>query len=611
MLEIGSIIDGKYKILNVIGRGGMSVVYLAMNEKANKQWAIKEVRKDGVWNFEVIKQGLIVETDMLKKFNHPSLPSIVDVIDSDGMFLIVMDYIEGKPLSDKIAEQGALSQEEVIHWAKQLCDVLSYLHNQKPPIIYRDMKPANVMLRPNGDVTLIDFGTAREYKKTSLEDTTCLGTRGYAAPEQFGGQGQTDGRTDIYCLGATLYHLITGHNPSDPPYEMYPIRYWNPSLSQGLENIILKCTQNNPADRFQSCSELMYALEHYEELDDAYIREQKKKLTLFIIPAVLTLAFLAFSFFCYSQKEKLQINRYEVLMDEAAGSSDYDKIILCYLSAITLSPQIKEPYLQLIDQFTSDQLLSKEEDQIIEYCRIGGISQPIDTFIQLTGSKSKEYKFSNAETVKPFTRLMESPDEYIEVCYKIGEARWFYLETETDVEKKTSITFFDYVTKICEEQGKDIEEDGYYRKASLYSAIGSYYKDITRLEYEGSDAGKHIEFWENLKTLKSEQDKVSGEDAIKIRLFAEICGQIFERANKLKTDGVDQTDMEEMLTSIKNELTDMTVTNELLQKEVTELLSQTIVQAENAIVTAYSARTTEEQSENQDSGSTVTSGEGR
>ena len=129
MLQIGSIIDGKYKILNKIGQGGMSVVYLAMNERANKQWAIKEVRKDGVQNFEVVKQGLIAETDLLKKLNHPNLPSIIDVIDGDGTFLIVMDYIEGKSLNSILQEQGAQKQEDVVEWAKQLCDVLGYLHS--------------------------------------------------------------------------------------------------------------------------------------------------------------------------------------------------------------------------------------------------------------------------------------------------------------------------------------------------------------------------------------------------------------------------------------------------------------------------------------------------
>ena len=180
MLEIGSLVDGKYKILNVVGKGGMSVVYLAMNERANKQWAIKEVRKDGVQDFEVVKQNLIVETDILKNLNHPNLPSIIDVIDREDSFLIVMDYIEGKALSDVLKEYGAQPQEYVIEWAKQLCDVLGYLHSRVPPIIYRDMKPSNVMLKPDGNLTLIDFGTAREFKASKVEDTTCLGTRGYA-----------------------------------------------------------------------------------------------------------------------------------------------------------------------------------------------------------------------------------------------------------------------------------------------------------------------------------------------------------------------------------------------------------------------------------------------
>ena len=239
MLEIGSLVDGKYKILNKIGQGGMSIVYLAMNERANKQWAIKEVRKDGVQNFQAVKQGVIAETEMLKKLNHPNLPSIVDVIDGDGTLLIVMDYIEGRHLESVVTEYGAQSQEDVLQWAKQLCDVLAYLHSRKPPIIYRDMKPSNIMLKPDGKVVLIDFGIAREFKENSGADTTCLGTQGYAAPEQYGGRGQTDARTDIYCLGATLYHLLTGHNPNEPPYALYPIRYWNPRLSSGLEKIIL------------------------------------------------------------------------------------------------------------------------------------------------------------------------------------------------------------------------------------------------------------------------------------------------------------------------------------------------------------------------------------
>ena len=197
MLEIGSLVDGKYKILSEIGYGGMSVVYMAINEKANKTWAVKEVRKDGRMDFNIVRQGLMAEIDTLKRLKHPYLPSIVDVIEDDETFIIVMDYVEGRSL-DKILEEHGVQQESVVvEWAKQLCDVLGYLHSRTPAIIYRDMKPANVMLKPDGTVTLIDFGTAKNYE-INYGETTGIGTIGYAAPEQYigSGLGRTDARTD-------------------------------------------------------------------------------------------------------------------------------------------------------------------------------------------------------------------------------------------------------------------------------------------------------------------------------------------------------------------------------------------------------------------------------
>ena len=353
MLETGSLVDGKYKILNKIGQGGMSIVYLAMNERANKQWAIKEMRRDGVKNFEVVKQGLLAETDLLKKLHHPNLPSIIDVIDSDGTFLIVMDYIEGRHLESVIKEYGAQNQEDVIKWAKQLCEVLSYLHSRKPPIIYRDMKPSNIMLKPDGKVMLIDFGIAREFKDTGVADTTCLGTQGYAAPEQYGGQGQTDARTDIYCLGATLYHLLTGHNPSEPPYEMYPIRYWNPELSSGLEEIILKCTQKNPDDRYQSCAELLYALEHYNELDIEYKRKQTLKWRSFLFASILTVLAGAGSEGFYLAEKNVTASTYDVYIKEAETleTTSPKESVEYYKNAITLNPMEGEAYEKLLKFF--------------------------------------------------------------------------------------------------------------------------------------------------------------------------------------------------------------------------------------------------------------------
>ncbi|MGM9603121.1 MAG: serine/threonine protein kinase [Faecousia sp.] len=417
MLEIGSLVDGKYKILNQVGKGGMSVVYLAMNEKANKQWAVKEVRKDGVKDFEVVKQGLVAEIDILKRLSHPNLPSIVDVIDTDESFIIIMDYIQGNSLNKALEEFGAQPQENVIIWAKQLCDVLGYLHSRTPPIIYRDMKPANIMLKPDGNVTLIDFGTAREYKEKNLADTTCLGTVGYAAPEQFGGMGQTDARTDIYCLGATLYHLVTGKNPCEPPYEIKPIREINPTLSSGLERIILKCTQRDPNDRYQSAAELMYALEHYEEIDEVYRAKQKKKLAVFLASAALAAVFGITSIGAHMMAENQKSRNYDEILKRAVTVDDY-------YEAILTDPTRKEAYLMLNDFLTSDYVLEKEEGQQLQQLRAGLDQKNADGFRQSVDVLN-ELRVSNRSG-------------YEEVCFNIGWSFLSYYDTNIDRDRYDS-----------------------------------------------------------------------------------------------------------------------------------------------------------------------------
>lgn len=265
-MQPGTLIDGRYHILNLVGRGGMSYVHLAFDEKLKRSVAVKEYRKDGSMSFNAVADGLISEISLMKKLNHPVIPKIHDVINAGDSIIFVMDFIEGMSLNQMLAQQEVLDEEQTVAIGRQLADALSYLHSLPSPVIYRDMKPANIIMKPDGDVMLIDFGTAREYKKNAMGDTACLGTVGYAAPEQFGGMGQTDARTDIYCLGATLYHLVTGCNPCLPPCEIRPIRQINKDLSQGLEYIIGKCTRRDPADRFQTAGELLDALRNVDKL---------------------------------------------------------------------------------------------------------------------------------------------------------------------------------------------------------------------------------------------------------------------------------------------------------------------------------------------------------
>ena len=281
MLENGFLVDGKYKILDVIGRGGMSIVYLAINEKANRSWAVKELIRTDPRAAGISKK----ETDLLKKLHHPGIAGIVDVIEQKESQLIVMDYVEGHSLDQVLEEQGVCSEREVLDIGIQLCEVLEYLHTRKPPVIYRDLKPSNVMKKPGGKLVLIDFGAAREYRRYSDGDTVLLGTRGYAAPEQYESQGQTDARTDIYSLGVMLFELVTGESP----HRLCPVRKIRPELSAGLESILEICTRTDPAERFSSCTELKYALEHSWEMDERYQKQQKRKLAGFLTPVAASI----------------------------------------------------------------------------------------------------------------------------------------------------------------------------------------------------------------------------------------------------------------------------------------------------------------------------------
>ncbi|MCI8669384.1 MAG: serine/threonine protein kinase [Lachnospiraceae bacterium] len=538
MLEIGSIVDGKYKILNKIGQGGMSIVYLAMNERANKQWAIKEVRKDGVKDFEVVKQGLIVEIDMLKRLSHPNLPSIIDVIDQKDNFLIVMDYIQGNSLKNKLDEFGAQSQELVIEWAKQLSDVLGYLHTRKPAIIYRDMKPSNIMLKPDGKLTLIDFGTAREYKEKNLADTTCLGTIGYAAPEQFGGKGQTDGRTDIYCLGATLYHLVTGMNPSEPPYEIKPIREINSSLSSGLEKIILKCTQRNPEDRYQNCAELTYALEHYEEIDDIFRKRQKKKLAIFIMTVFFAIVSLGAGIGFGKAAEAKTDEQYEDVIAEANSLTNEDSIRETLKKAISIKPGDKEAYINLIESYYNPQY--GDENDIYNFSV--DEAQEIEEILNDFGSDLKENK-----------------SNYVEVSYELAKAYFFYYTYGNEDKSGDNENAKYKAAKKWYRNVIDYSDENiflYWNESKIYYEISEYYTSIGDWENTGDFKGKYIEYFNNylqLFTLASDNKKINN-DNIKLRMYQLFSSAIAAKTEKFINDGVLIEDIRNLLHQMQTEI---------------------------------------------------------
>lgn len=572
MLEIGSLVDGKYKILNKIGQGGMSVVYLAMNERANKQWAIKEVRKDGVQNFEVVKQGLIAETEMLKKLSHPNLPSIIDVIDGDGTFLIVMDYIEGRHLESVVKEYGAQSQEDVIEWAKQLCDVLSYLHSRKPPIIYRDMKPSNVMLKPDGKVMLIDFGTAREFKENSVADTTCLGTQGYAAPEQYGGHGQTDARTDIYCLGATLYHLLTGHNPSEPPYEMYPIRYWNPELSSGLEEIILKCTQKNPDDRYQNCGELLYALEHYNELDIEYKRKQTLKWRAFLCSAALTVLAGAGATGFKIAENTVTASTYEAYVEEAANlaSTDPEQCIQYYKNAIALNPSDGLAYEDLLNFFLWEHNDSGQGDT-----GNGAVSQQV-TCVFSDAEEQEIRKVLGTEENRNRSNeeyLKANAEDYDKFAYDLGIA--YYFSYNGTGNKGAARKWLEIASEA--EPTEELNEANINRAANLYK-ISEYYDSLGMRNQAGDSMVSYADYWRDLqKTV--EDDLASGNNVNMLLAYKEMTSQIANNAANFKSAGITLQQMENELDHAVEAVSNMEIVTGSANAEYEQELKDNLIES--------------------------------
>lgn len=247
------LIAGCYLIEKNVGQGGMAAVYRARDTRNNSVVAIKEMSQDGLAPDE-LKEALDSfrsEADMLMRLRHPNLPRVYGRFSSGARHYLVMEYIEGRTLEQKqqSAGGGALPEADVLGWARQICNVLSYLHQQTPPIIFRDLKPANVMLTNSGQIKLIDFGIARVFAPGRVRDTQVLGTPGFAPPEQYG-KTQTDARADQYALACTLYQLLTGYDPAITPFALPPMRSRNPQTTPRVQSAIERATKLNRDERY-------------------------------------------------------------------------------------------------------------------------------------------------------------------------------------------------------------------------------------------------------------------------------------------------------------------------------------------------------------------------
>ena len=284
MYGVLSIMENDLRIIKELGRGGNSRVFLAKRSGTGEPVTLKMAKlTDGEADIHSLK-SFENEACILSSLHHPAVPQIYERTRNG----IVLQYFEGSSLENVLLEKGALPEKTAAGIALELAGILRYLHGRRQPVIYRDLKPANIVLKPDGHVALIDFGAARFYRKDDRADTINLGTYGFAAPEQYGNLGQTDPRTDIYCFGMTVLQLIAGIDTKDSDAVKRCRKSGVSGISNEFMQIIDKCIRPDRDDRFRSAKEIQEALK-------AYPRIVKRKKILGAVKITVSAAVISFA----------------------------------------------------------------------------------------------------------------------------------------------------------------------------------------------------------------------------------------------------------------------------------------------------------------------------
>lgn len=536
MAKIGNeIIDSKYEILKLLNTGGMnSAIYLALDKKLNRQWAIKKVRKSSSQTTSM----LMAEASIMKNLDHPMLPRIVGIEEDPKFFYIIMDFVQGENLKTVVTSSGPQAQDTVVSWGVKLCDVLAYLHDKG--IVYRDMKPANIMLSPDGNIKLIDFGIAREYKENASEDTTALGTEGYAAPEQYEGKGQTDARTDVYGMGITLFQLLTGVNPSSYQENIFSIRLQNPNLSSGLDKIILKCTNKDPKKRYQSTEELKKALLNYRKLDDKFLKKQKKVIRkFFTLLGLSTLCFvIAGGSFIGSYFQKN--NRYSALLSGVPSKANIIK-------AIDVKPSETAGYVALLNHYGKE----IDQNELSEFSHIYGEHREDITDIEDVSMIAGE-KILGSYSEKSIRAKLIAGEPYFNAASKKYSSAKIYVSMAE-----------------------------FYR-AYIMQDDSAIVKEPSKKDYEKLLRG--------MSDILKENEKLDSDDKHSIMLASDqlILGLLSENADAMKEQKISKSDLTSIVSGVEKNLDSINTRVKVL-KEKKETIKASIVTTKEKIELAYNS----------------------
>lgn len=539
MLENGTILDGKYEILKLIDRGGTSSVYLAMNPKLNQQWVIKEI--DNRFDTERV----LKEARMMMKFDHPAIPRIVDIMEKPEFTYIIMDYVSGQSLAYELKEKGPQPQEVVIGWAKQICDVLVYLHSLNPPIIYHDLKPGNIVLKePEKNLKLIDFGEAR----ACINGNAPGGgkTKEYAAPEQQEGtRGKTDERTDIYCFGTTLYRLLTGKFAPISPEPVGSLREAYPefNISKGMDNIIRKCTQIDPDKRFQSAAELRNALDNIRLWDEDYLKQLKRRVYSVTVAAGIGIGLFMTGFGFHRAVAFVNTKDYNHLV-ATAQSVEHETRTANYEEAIHIDGENPEAYIKLLEAYENNGFFGTQE------------SQRFSTLYNRNKSAFDAEK-----------------DDVIEMHYRIGRIYFnLYSDDSTTVRSRIQKAH-EYFQFVKVHSSPDYAN---YHIASGYETLCDFFKTYVLNDsgIQEPTAEDYLAMLDALKECLTDMQNYTAGDAAytRLTLYGYIVDMLNVNIRGLAVTGIEKEKIQEILTQISVSTKNESITQQMSIKKQEEIL---------------------------------------
>lgn len=518
MARIGDIIGGRYKILEEIGRGGMSIVYLAMDVELKSNWVLKEIHRS---KNESKYEKALREARLMSEFKCRGIPIIVNILEYEDNQLayIVMEYIPGKSLQDILVDRGTPFPEDfVIHAGIQVCDILNYLHTKVPPIIHRDIKPANIIyVESDKSFWLLDFGEAKVLSDSNLRDEKATGTPEFMAPEsiseKLGGRQMSNQLSDIFSLGASLFYMVTGQisSKSTTSNQYYSILDVDNKVSPTLSKIVSKAMAVIPDARYNDVMELKAALvectEEVKKKRRAAIKNIRRVSLLLAGSILLTIGGTAFHIVNNVKNNQ----SYDALITSAQSESgDTEKKVEDAIAAINIKPTQLEPYDALRTLYESDNEFTVDE----------------------------EAKFQ--AVITPYKDDLSAKAGYSDFAYQVGTMYLIYY-TESSESYIKAIDWFSAVTG----DHKDA--------ADVYLRIGQFDRDITKKLRTGDESGEFRTQWDSLNealTLAGKQNN----DLLLMAICKKVISAMDEYCVKFKKDGVTRDEMSETFDTVKADI---------------------------------------------------------